>query len=221
MAVSCWWAPCTPRPPAPPSTSWTAAFRSAWRAGTSTCTGACRRGAPAPPSRAGARAPRGGDVLHRLRRAVRVGGFGRLGGSRGRGLVARPHAAHLQHPRDTAHRGARAHAPRRRRLLPVGEARLRTFLGLLERVALLGLLADRHGELSRPVPAIFAVLPAGTGTVRGVARSAGADLGSHLAQSAGHAGHGDGVGVVRRRGARAVRGAGGGGGGTRTEEDTA
>src|SRR2546421_7346640 len=88
-------------------------------------------------------------------------------------------------------------APRRGRLLPVGEACLRALLGILERLALLGLLADRHGDLPGAVPPVLAVLPPGARALRGVGRSARGNLGSHVAQPARHPRGGDRIRVVR------------------------
>src|SRR5205807_4532143 len=98
--------------------------------------------------------------------------------------------------------------------LPVGEARVRALLGFLERLAVLGLLADRYGDLSGVVPAVLTVLPAGARSLRSLGRGARVDLGSHVAQPAGHSGRRNGVRTVCRAGARAVRRARGGGAGS-------
>src|SRR4029077_255732 len=109
-------------------------------------------------ARAAAGSPRGGDVLHRFRRAVRTGRAGGNGGAGSGPAAALRHAPVLQRSRNTADRRDRLDAARRGRLLPVGEARVRPGLGVLERLALLGLLADRHGDLPGAVPAVSALL---------------------------------------------------------------
>src|SRR5205085_7094086 len=99
---------------------------------------------PLPPA---TRAPGRGDVLHRIGWAVRLGGARRLGRAGRRAAAARGHAAALQRSRDAARGRAGVDAPGRGRLLPVGEAGVRPVLGLLERLAVVELLAARHGDL--------------------------------------------------------------------------
>src|SRR5260370_1366869 len=155
--------------------------------------------------RGGAGSHGGGDVLHRFGRAVRTGRAGGDGRA-GRGpAAALCHAAAVQRSRDIVDRRARLDVARRGRLLPVGEARIRTGLGVLERVALLGLLADRHGDLPGVVPAVSAFLPAGVVALRGVGPRPAADLGRHVAQSPGHSRGGHRVRMAPHCGAGAIR----------------
>src|SRR5207253_6117093 len=169
---------------------------------TITCTSDPPRVRPPP------RAARGGDVLHRVGRAVRFGGAGRLGGPRGRVVATGRDATRLQYSRNAAHRRAGLDAARRGWLLPVGETGVRPLLGVLERLALLDLFAARHGDLPGAVHSVPAVLRTGAVAARSLARGVGVDLGRDLAQPPRDGRCGDGVGLVRGDGAAALRGAG-------------
>src|SRR5256886_17142229 len=114
--------------------------------------------------------------------AVRLGGAGRLGRARRCSAAARRYAAALQRARNTARGRARLDASGRGRLLPVGEAGVRSVLGLLERLALMDLFAARHGDLSGAPDPVSRLLPAGARLARALDRGAGDDLGSDLAE---------------------------------------
>src|SRR5260370_12300435 len=83
-----------------------------------------------------------------------------MGRSGGGGASAARHAALVQRPRGAPDRRAGIDAAGRGRLLPVGQAGVRPVLGVLERLALLGLLAYGHGDLTGPADPVPAVLRA-------------------------------------------------------------
>src|SRR2546426_5451828 len=173
-----------------------------------TCSGAQSRTtctSDGTPVRPPLRAPRGGDVFPRVRRAVRLGRVGGLGGPRRRAAAAGRDAPCLQYSRNAAHRRAGLDAARRGWLLPVGQAGVRPLLGVLEWLALLDLFAARHGDLPGAVHSVPAVLRAGAVAARSLARGVGVDLGRDLAQPPRDGRGGDGVGLVRGDGAAALR----------------
>ena len=89
----------------------------------------------------------------------------------------------LVRARSAHRRRARQHDARRRWLLSLGRPRVRPILGVSKRLADLGVLAGRRGDLSGAVQSVFALLHAEPGRANRVAHLPARDLGCDGHQS--------------------------------------